>query len=251
VLDRVTHHLQTPSDQDLSGGLSSTSNDRLEKDIIEVLAAGKRAVGIENNASLLTPSNNVLVSAPWVKLHLVDTKNTSLALRLLSLPCLQLIKVLHLVVADTDALDLAGLNGFDHSLPGVKAGLGTSGTRVVDEVEVDVACDMWDQHAFLFHDVYAADRKMRLHTEVSNLLKSLSDSCLGLFVAEARGRNFGGEEELVAGDLGGDEACCGGLLITVRDGGVDVAVAVLDSNLDDLFSYIVGTEAISLCGFVV
>jgi hypothetical protein len=59
-------------------------------------------------------------------------------------------------------------------------------------------------------------------SEVPDLCECLSNGNLGALVAEVGGRDLGGEEELVAGELGVEEALSGGGFVAVGDGGVDL-----------------------------
>jgi hypothetical protein len=107
--------------------------------------------------------------------------------------------------------------------------------------------------------MYYSPVRARILTKIANLLKCLGNGSFCLFIAEASGRNLGGEEELIASYSGGEETSGGGLFVAVGDGGVDVSrivceldtssvlldedipVAILDGNLDNLFGLVVGT----------
>jgi len=58
--------------------------------------------------------------------------------------------------------------------------------------------------------------------EVPNLSERFSDGDLGTLVAEVGGRDLGGEEELVARELGVEKALGSRSLVTVRNGRVDL-----------------------------
>jgi len=74
--------LEAPTEQDLSRRLAILGRERLEQWVISTCGANKRRVSLEDDTTLSTPLDDVRTSKPWVKLHLVDAQNTSVARRL-------------------------------------------------------------------------------------------------------------------------------------------------------------------------
>jgi len=59
-------------------------------------------------------------------------------------------------------------------------------------------------------------------SEIPNLCECFSNGDFGTLVAEVGGRNLGGEEELVTGELGVEKTLGRRSLVAVGDGGVDL-----------------------------
>jgi hypothetical protein len=67
--------------------------------------------------------------------------------------------------------------------------------------------------------------QIQIHIVQPGLREGRRDRLLGSLVAGVARRDLGGEEDLGAGQAGGPDGVCDGLLVAIGAGGVDVAVA--------------------------
>lgn len=123
--------LDTPSEQDLSGGLAVLGGDSLDFGAVESLTLSHGRVSLDVDTALDASLTELLVSEEGVRLNLVDGGLDAAVGK-------KMVELLDVKVGDTDRLDLAGVDGVLKSLPGLETLLGTHGTGGVHEVHVHV-----------------------------------------------------------------------------------------------------------------
>lgn len=134
--------LQTPPQQHLRLRLAVLVRQGRDLGLFaEALPSHNGAVGLHDDVARAAPAHDVRARKPRVQLPLPDGDDPALALAALGLEFLdvglQLLEVVHAVVADADATNLACVHGVDEGAPCTFAVCAAAKGRV-DEDEVEV-----------------------------------------------------------------------------------------------------------------
>lgn len=110
--------IQTPADEDLSRFLAILLHKSLNCRLIKARASHNRAIGFDKYTPLVAPVHDIFPREPWVHFHLVNAYGAALACPAalgfqFADVLLQLVQVVHTIVADSDGADFAVFHGLD------------------------------------------------------------------------------------------------------------------------------------------
>lgn len=225
--------LDSPGDKGLSLADLALGSDLLDLLVIQdtghaVLVVAERRVSLDKDVLLLQVSSELGLLEVRVGLDLVDSGD-DLAVGE------EALKALLGEVRNTDGADLALLDKSLHRLPGIlELGLlvesNAAGVRVLDpEALADIGAGL---------EGNGPVDEVQVEVVSLQLLQGLVAGGLDELWLVGGVPELGGKEDLLTGDTRGLPATANFLLVLVASGTIDVAVAVLESDLNGLLDLI-------------